>query len=77
MALKISCGVQESVGKPKFLLNLTEWIVYATGIAPIEKTTEKRNNYSFYYTFTLRIQLVDILVLFEFLLPDSVMQQYP
>ena len=73
--LEGSCDVEKSIGKPKFVLYLTDLIVHGTGIGPIEMATEKRNSYSFYYIFILRILLVDILVLSEFSFPYSVMQQ--
>ena len=39
MTLKVSCDVEKSIGKPNFLLYLTQLIVYGTGIVPIEKAT--------------------------------------
>ena len=76
MTLKVGCGVETSIGRPNFLLYLMEWIVHWTGIVLIEEVTEKRNSYNFYYIFILRMLLAYIFVLFEFLLPYSVMEQH-
>ena len=56
MILEVGCGVEKSIGRPNSLLYLMEWIVHGTGIVPIEKTTKKRNSYSF-YSFYLSIYL--------------------
>ena len=52
-------------------------MVHGTGIVPVEKAIEKRNSYSLYYIFVLRMLLVYILALFKFLLPYSVVQIHP
>ena len=77
MTLKVSCGVEKSISKPNFLLYLTEWTVHRTGIVSIENAIEKRNSLSLYYIFILRMLLVYILALFDFLLPYSVVQIHP
>ena len=58
MTLKVSCGVEKSIGKPNFLFYLTEWIVHGTGVVPIEKI--EKNSYSLYYIFILCMLLVYI-----------------
>ena len=42
MILKVSYGVEKSIGKPNFLLNLAEWIADGTSIVPIEKGYRKK-----------------------------------
>ena len=37
MIMKVSFGVDKSIGKPNFLLYLTERIVHGDGNVPIEK----------------------------------------
>ena len=43
ITLKVSCGVEKSIGKPSSSLYLMEWMVDRTGTVPVEKATEKRN----------------------------------
>ena len=77
VTLKVSCGVEKVIGKPNVLLYLTKWIVSGTAIIPKEKAIEKTNSYSLCYIFIIRMLLVYISVLLEFLLRYLAVQIHP
>ena len=73
MNLEVGCGVEKSISKPNSLLYLMEWVVHGTGIVPTERQQKKERVIVFGYII-LRMWLVYILLLFEFLSSYSIMQ---
>ena len=75
MTLIVRCGAEKKCWQAQ-LLTLSHRM-NGTGTVQKEKAIEKINSWNLYYVFIVHMLLIDIVVLFEFLWPYSVMQQHP